>query len=234
MLKIIRSICLWTVGVVFFGFCSLVLILSLFIFPRYRSYRLAHYLFNILIRLMGIRLDVDGLEKTDRCQSYLIMGNHQSLFDLFVIPAALPMPFIGIQAAEHFSYPLLGFIIRKWGNIPIQRDNLEKAKESLLLARKTLESGMNICVLPEGHRTLTGQMASFKKGPFHLALQTRAPILPFGVKGLFEYQRKGDLNLHPGRVVIRFGSPIPHDAYQHLSMDELKDRVFDQIKTLSQ
>lgn len=165
---------------------------------------------------------------------YLIMGNHQSLFDLFVIPAAIPICFVGIEAAYHFSFPVWGYLIRKWGCIPIERGNLTKAILSLDQARKTLIAGMSIGVLPEGHRTRTGKMGPFKKGPFYLAKEAGADILPFGIHGLFEFNPKSSFLLNPGKVIINIGRPIPYEAFKDFSIEELKNYLFDVISGLSQ
>ena len=165
----IRSAVLWTAGVLCFSVSFCILAVSLMVMPRQVTFSLARHLFSIQIRIMGIRLKVEGREHLDPSQTYLLMGNHESLFDLFVIPAALPLVFIGVEAAYHFNLPVWGYLIRKWGCIPIQRENLEEAKKSLELARQTLAGGLSIAILPEGHRTRTGEMGPFKKGPFHLA-----------------------------------------------------------------
>ncbi|MCP3872506.1 MAG: 1-acyl-sn-glycerol-3-phosphate acyltransferase [Desulfobacteraceae bacterium] len=183
---------------------------------------------------MGIKLIVTGKENIDLNQSYLIMGNHQSLFDIFVIPAAIPICFVGVEAAYHFSIPVWGYLIRKWGNIPIERHNLKNAISSLEKAKKALLSGMNIGILPEGHRTLTGKMTSFKKGPFHLAKASKADILPFGVNGLFEYNQKGSIKLTPGVVKVKIGKPISYKTINELSIDQIKQHTFDTIYKLSQ
>ncbi|WDP88261.1 MAG: 1-acyl-sn-glycerol-3-phosphate acyltransferase [Desulfobacter sp.] len=187
----------------------------------------------MLIRLMGVELRVKGRENIDPDTTYLIMGNHESLFDLFVIPAAIPLVFTGVEAAYHFSIPIWGYLIRKWGCIPIRRGNLEQAKQSLEQARMTLATGLSIAILPEGHRTRTGRMAPFKKGPFHLAKNTGAPILPFGISGLYDYQQRGGFVLKPGRVTVTIGRPIPFERYDSMSVEELRAFVFDCIRTLS-
>lgn len=209
------------------------LALSLMIMPRPFTFNLARHLFSMLIRIMGIRLQVEGREHLDFDQTYLLMGNHQSLFDLFVIPAAIPLVFTGVEAARHFKIPVWGFLIRKWGCIPIQRGNLEQARKSLDLAKQTLESGLSIAILPEGHRTRTGKMGPFKKGPFHLAKATAAPLVPFGISGLYDFQQKGGLLITPGEVTVRIGPPIPPDLYAHLSVDELRNLVFRKIQALA-
>ncbi|MBC2704375.1 1-acyl-sn-glycerol-3-phosphate acyltransferase [Desulfobacula sp.] len=183
---------------------------------------------------MGIKLVVTGREHIRPDQAYLIMGNHQSLFDIFVIPAAIPLCFIGVEAAYHFSLPVWGYLIRKWGCIPIERNNLENAILSLEMAKKTLLSGMNIGILPEGHRTLTGEIAPFKKGPFHLAKDATADILPFATTGLFNYHRKASLILRPGKVTVNIGKPIPYDTFKDLSVEETRQKLFDTISKLSQ
>jgi len=233
-MKTARSIFLWVIGVGFFMISFPVLALSLASRPREKTFLLARKLFLKLIRIMGIDLEVRGDESIDPCQTYLIMGNHQSLFDLFVIPAAIPLVFTGVEAAYHFSIPVWGYLIRKWGCIPIDRDNLEQAKKSLEQAKNTLATGLSIAVLPEGHRTRTGQIGPFKKGPFHLAKNTRAPILPFGISGLYEFQQRGGFFLKPGKVTVRIGNPVSYESYAHLSVEELRDFIDYEIRHLGE
>ncbi|MBU8848634.1 MAG: 1-acyl-sn-glycerol-3-phosphate acyltransferase [Desulfobacterales bacterium] len=183
---------------------------------------------------MGIKLVVTGREHIRPDQPYLIMGNHQSLFDIFVIPAAIPLCFIGVEAAYHFSLPVWGYLIRKWGCIPIERNNLKNAISSLEMAKKVLLSGMNIGILPEGHRTLTGEIAPFKKGPFYLAKDANADILPFATTGLFNYHQKSSLILRPGKVKVNIGKPVPYDTFKDLSVEEIRQKLFDNICKLSQ
>jgi len=207
-------------------------VVCLFLIPKKSTFKIARFLFAVLIRVMGINLVVTGRENIESDKPYLIMGNHQSLFDLFVVPAAIPLCFVAVEAAYHFKLPVWGYLIRKWGCIPIQRDNLKKAFTSLETARKTLISGMSIAILPEGHRTLTGEMGSFKKGPFHLAKGAKADILPFAINGLFDYHQKGYLLLNPGEVKVNIGRPIPYDEFKDLSIEEFRQSFFDLIRNL--
>ena len=165
-MNMLRSALLWTAGTLFFVFSFTLLSIGLFMLSRKRVFALGRFLFRIQTRIMGIRLTVTGLEHIDPRQTYLIMGNHQSLFDLFVIPAAIPLTYVAVEAAYHFSIPLWGSLVTRWGCIPIHRRNIEKAKQSLDIARKRLHSGASIIILPEGHRTLTGHLGPFKKALF--------------------------------------------------------------------
>ena len=205
----------------------------MFLFSKKTTFQIARFLFTVLIRIMGIKLVVTGRENIESDKPYLIMGNHQSLFDIFVVPVAIPLCFVGVEASYHFKVPVWGYLIRKWGCIPIQRDNLKSAVSSLETAKKKLLSGVSIAILPEGHRTLTGEMASFKKGPFHLAKGAKADILPFAITGLFDYHQKGYLLLNPGEVKVSIGRPIPYNEFKDLSIEELRQSVFDLISNLN-
>ncbi len=224
-MKKLRSAILWILGGAFFGLTFTILSIGLFVIERERIFALARVLFAIEAKLMGIRLSVTGLEHLDRRRTYLIMGNHQSLFDLFVIPAAIPLTYVAVEAAYHFSIPLWGSLVRRWGCIPIHRHDLEKAKQSLEIARQRLREGCSIIILPEGHRTLTGRMGPFKKGPFHLARQAGADILPFAISGLFEYNRKGSFQLNPKSVRVAIGLPIPYGTCARMTAEQLRDHV---------
>jgi 1-acyl-sn-glycerol-3-phosphate acyltransferase len=224
-LKTVVSLLLWAAGSIYFFFAFLILSTCLYLLPKDKTYATARALFAVLLKIMGIRLTVTGREHIDRQGTYLIMGNHQSLFDIFVIPVAIPLTIVGVEAAYHFSIPLWGRMAKRWGNIPIARRNIKKAIASLEKAREVLVAGTSIGILPEGHRTLTGEIGEFKKGPFHLALQAGADILPFAISGLFEYNAKSSWKLNPGPVRVTIGRPLGYERFKTCSVEELRDLV---------
>ncbi len=232
-MKTLYSFFLWSIGIAFFLLSAVIIGFCLFVLPKRNTFSTARFLFRILLWMMRIKLEVYGKQNIKSGQPYIIMGNHQSMFDLFVVPTAIPLTFSAVEAAYHFSIPVWGHLIKKWGVIPIERHDLGKAMKSLELAKKTLASGMDIAVLPEGHRTLTGEMAPFKKGPFHMAKDTQADILPFGINGLFDYNKKGSFLLNPGVVKVNIGVPVKRSQIDKMSVEELRDTLFDTIKGLS-
>jgi 1-acyl-sn-glycerol-3-phosphate acyltransferase len=144
------------------------------------------------------------------------------------------MHIIAVEAAYHFSWPLWGWLSKKWGNIPITRRNLPKAIKSLEKARKVVESGTSIVLLPEGHRTLSGEIGEFKKGPFYLAMEAKADILPFAMSGLFEFKRKYDWTLNPTTIYVIFGKPITFESFKDQSIDEIREKVRNTIVAIKQ
>ena len=229
----VASVLLWSAGVLHFVFAFTLISAGLALADGRRIFPLVHRLMGWQIRIMGVRLKVFGAGRVDPQRAYLLMGNHQSMFDLFALPAALPMHAVGVEAAYHFHVPLWGYLIRRWGNIPIERRCRERAKESLETARLRLNQGTSIVILPEGHRSLDGVIRDFKSGPFYLALAAGVDILPFVIDGLFAYNPKAQWRLRPGPACLGFGRPIAYEAFRGDTVEVLKARVrkaMDQIK----
>ena len=87
-------------------------------------------------------------------------------------------------------------------------------------------------IATEGKRKITGEMGGVKKGPFHLAYNTEATIVPVGLIGAFEAKKKSDWRLKPGIITARFGEPILSKNYAGLGVEEIRDLVRDRIREL--
>ena len=163
---------------------------------------------------------------------YLYMFNHVSMFDQFMVVAFLKHYTTAIGAHEEFRWPIFGAVAKKYGGIPIDRKHLKKAIGTLKSAEQIIRKGTSIIIAPEGTRTITGKMGNFKKGPFHLALNTGATIVPIALINAFQAKRKTDWKLKPGLIKARFGSPIYFTNYSDLNVEELRDVVKNKIQDL--
>ncbi|MBN2383541.1 1-acyl-sn-glycerol-3-phosphate acyltransferase [bacterium] len=231
-MKTIRSLYFWTVGTLFFGCLALVLAVLLVFVPPARMYPLVRKAFGLQLKLMGVRAVVRGQEQIEPGRSYLVMGNHESLFDIFIIPVAIPFFLVAVEAAYHFRLPIWGYLVRRWGCLPIDRNDMGQAIRDLARVKEVIKTGASVIILPEGHRTLTGEIQSFKKGPFHLALAAEATILPFAIKGLYAYKSKHSWQLNPQIVTWTFGRPIPYQEYRDLTVTALRDLVRERVVRL--
>jgi 1-acyl-sn-glycerol-3-phosphate acyltransferase len=101
------------------------------------------------------------------------------------------------------------------------------------ITEKTLKKGKSIIILPEGHRTLGGNLGPLKKLPFHLAKQAGVPIIPIGLSGLFQLKHKGSWLIQPRPIKIKIGQPIFPEEFHSLSTEELRDYVRDKILALT-
>jgi 1-acyl-sn-glycerol-3-phosphate acyltransferase len=163
---------------------------------------------RFLFKLLFIKVNSEGSENVEPQKTYLFMCNHSSLFDIPLLEAYIPTFVRGVEALRQFKWPVYGWVIKRLGNIPIDRKNIHASIRSMKTTEQSLKGGMSIVILPEGHRTLDGNLGAFKRLPFHLAKQAGVPIFPIGISGLFQLKQKGSWLIRPRPVSIKFGEPM--------------------------
>jgi 1-acyl-sn-glycerol-3-phosphate acyltransferase len=113
--------------------------------------------------------------------------------------------------------------------VPIERRNKEAAIASVRAAADVLRSGLSMVVFPEGTRSPDGHLLPFKKGPFHMAMETGAPVVPVTVQHTETLLPKNSFRLRPGTATVVFHSPIA--PAQFSSRDELMEHVRESISS---
>lgn len=184
----------------------------------------AHEFARRVVRRTGMRLDVTRLGPVPTDRAYVYMFNHQSHMDVPVLYHVLPSPTVRMVAKkELFRVPVWGPAMRAAGYIRIDRSNREAAIASLQEASAQLARGVSIGIAPEGTRSRTGALGPLKKGGFHLALETRTPIVPVAIDGTREVLPSGGKSMRRGvRVRVTIGTPIPVDGRD---LESLRDEV---------
>jgi len=163
----------------------------------------------------GVKIIVEGLENINPNTSYVIMGNHQSHFDvpaIFSIVKNLTIRFF--TKKELFAIPLFGWAMKSAGMIKIDRSNRSQAIRSMSRAvKKIKEKGTSLVVFPEGTRSSDGKVHEFKKGGFVIAIKGDIPIIPVSVSGSRFILKKHTLKIDPGIIKIVFDKPIETSEY---------------------
>jgi len=158
---------------------------------------------------------------------FLYFSNHHSILDILALFVALKdTPFVFAAKKELFRVPFIGWHLRLAGYVEVDRDNRDRAVASFCKAAKQIrERGTVVTVYPEGTRSVDGTILPFKKGPFMLALDAQAPIVPVAVDGAQLALRKHTLRLygHPIRVVV--GKPIETAGLLPADRDQLLRRT---------
>jgi 1-acyl-sn-glycerol-3-phosphate acyltransferase len=167
------------------------------------------------------RIKVTGRENIRKGQSYVVVPNHQSLYDIIVLFGWLLLDIKWVIKEELRTYPVLSFAAEKGGQIWIDRSNPEAAHESLLKAKDKLTGGTSMIVFPEGTRSRTGELGEFKKGAFLAALELGLPILPITIINTRNILPPETLNLFPGRVVMMIHEPVDINNYDESSLERL-------------
>ena len=181
------------------------------------------------VRLVGVKVEVVGSEKLDWRRTYIFMCNHVSNLDPPIVIPVMPRRTSVLVKKELFRVPLLGWAMRLASLVPVDRRNREAAIASLRFAADVLRSGVNMTIWPEGTRSPDGRLLPFKRGPFHLAMETGVPIVPITLAGTHEIWRKGEFAIHPGTATVVFHEPINPAAYA--SLEDLIEAVRERIRS---
>ncbi len=181
------------------------------------------------LRSCGIRVDVDGIENVPRDRGCVYMSNHQSVFDTAAIISTLPVNWKFVAKRELTWIPLFGWALALGGQIIVDRKDRESSVRSLARAAERVRAGANVIIFPEGTRSPDASLREFKSGGFHLAIQSRAPIVPVSVSGSWRITPKRSLRIESGRVLVRYGKPIPTQGLRLDDRGELKRQVREAI-----
>lgn len=171
----------------------------------------------------GIR--VTGRENVPRRGGALIVSNHLSFLDVFVLGVGIPRP-LSYVARSSLFVPLVGPFIRSIGAFPIEREGASLAglKETL----KRLKGRQLVLIFPEGTRSLDGEVAPLKPGISTL-LRARVPFIPAAVAGTFEALPPGSFFPKPHPICVHFGRPISHDELEGLEPETIARLIHAQI-----
>ncbi len=209
----------------------LLLFMGIFINPRHFD-GLIKAGCRFIMRMLFIRIRVEGRENVDPRRTYIFMCNHVNQFDGIVLYGYIANFARGVELDTHFKWFFWGWVLRRMEMIPISRTNARSAMNSLMQAKKALAGGASIMIMPEGTRTLTGKFGPFKKGPFLLAKEAGADIVPMVMIGAFEIKHKGSPLIRPGQMILRFGKPILYADTCELEANELKTLVHNKMLQL--
>ena len=166
-------------------------------------------------------------------RAYMIMSNHSSLYDIPLIFESLPGSVRMLAKKELYKIPLFGFALETNDFVSIDRHNRHQAHKDLQQARKKMEEGIILWAAPEGTRSLTGALQPFKKGIFHLAMETEAIIIPVGIRGIHEVLPAKTLHFTPHQTVsVHIGAPI--DSREMGDRVALMETVAKQISLLTE
>ncbi|WP_111494323.1 lysophospholipid acyltransferase family protein [Marinobacter bohaiensis] len=181
----------------------------------------------LLLRLVRVNLNVEGrIPDFEDGRRYLILCSHASHYDIPLSFVALPGSIRMLAKKELFRIPLLGPAMRA-GEFPsIDRSNHQRALEDLQTARDMMESGIVLWAAPEGTRSADGSLGTFKKGCFHLALDTQAVIVPVGIRGNEKVLPARTCQINLGQPVdFVVGEPLDTAGYGREQLPELMEAV---------
>jgi 1-acyl-sn-glycerol-3-phosphate acyltransferase len=202
-------------------FGTVALLVSLFDGSGRMQHRIARMWASVILKTVGIRVHVDGLDHLDLSQPAIYAANHLSAIDIPVLYASLPGQFRIMAKRSLFRYPFLGWYLKRSGQIPIVFGDAQASLRSLNRAGDALRKGMPLVVFPEGGRSQSGELQEFMGGAFYVAIRAQAPVVPMAIVGTFELLPMNSFHMIPGDVNLVIGEPIPTAGLRLRDMEKL-------------
>jgi 1-acyl-sn-glycerol-3-phosphate acyltransferase len=168
---------------------------------------------------------VTGLDKIDTRRTYVYAVNHASALDIPVLYVYLPFQFRIAFKKELLSYPIVGWHLKRSGQICVDQQNPSGSIGSIRSALKGLKAGMPLVIYPEGGRTPDGQIRPFLPGAFFLAIKAKVDIVPVALVGTFDLLPMNTYHIKCRPLEMRVGEPISTAGLTGHDMQTLSERV---------
>lgn len=209
----------WTFTALFCTTATAVTLLTFGRFSHRLTPRMLRFWGRTMLRIADITCECEGAEHLDTGTMKIATFNHASLLDAFIISSIMPSSSFAAIKREVVYYPFIGITAYSLGFLLIDRGNNARARKVMDRARdRIIREKLTVFIAPEGTRSPTPELLPFKKGAFHLALDSRAPIVPVVVDGAFELHPPGRLISKSGHIRIRV---LPPRSSDHLTTENL-------------
>ena len=163
---------------------------------------------KMILGTIGIKVQIEGLDKIDTSKAQVYVVNHLSALDIPVLYLNLPFQFRILAKKELFRYPFMGWHLRRSGQIPVVLENPKASVRSLNLAVAAIRKGNSLVIFPEGGRSPDGQLHVFMGGAFYAAVKAQVDVVPIALVGTYEILKMNTWHIKPGPVHMLVGQPI--------------------------
>jgi 1-acyl-sn-glycerol-3-phosphate acyltransferase len=188
-------------------------------------YALGRFGIRVALFLAGTRIVVEGRHLLGDARNTVIVANHVSHLDPPVLLQALGVDFRAVAKKEVFYVPFFNSVLRFAGFIEVDRADRTQSTRAIARAVAALKAGSCFLIFPEGTRSRTGELGSFKKGGFVVAMDAGSRIVPVAVLGTRELMPRGGFRIRPGTVRIRVLDPVMAGSYSYADRDALVSEV---------
>lgn len=168
---------------------------------------------------------VVGLEKIDTGRPHVYAVNHGSALDIPALYAFLPFQFRILFKKELLSYPIVGWHLKRSGQVCIDQQHPARSVAHIRSALKTLKAGLPLVIFPEGGRTSDGRIQPFLPGAFFLAIKAQVDVVPIALIGMYDLLPMNTYHIKARPLEMRVGEPIPTAGLTLRDMEKLSEAV---------
>ncbi len=178
-------------------------------------------------------MKVTGLDKIDTSKPIVYAVNHASALDIPALYAYLPFQFRILFKSELLSYPIIGWHLKRSGQICINQQQPSRSAGNIRTALKVLKSGMPLVIFPEGGRTPDGEIKPFLPGTFFLAIKSQLDVVPIALVGTFDLLPMNTYHIKCRPLEMRVGAPISTTGLTLRDMDQVSVTVQKKLEELT-
>ncbi len=200
------------------------IVFSYLISPRWASKWIAPWWGKLIIFITFSRVIKQGFQHIEKGKSYVVVCNHQSIYDILSVYGYLPLEIKWVMKKELEKMPFVGAACKALGHIFVDRSNSNNAKQSLIEAKHKITDGVCVFFFPEGTRSKNGKLMNFKKGAFRMAKELNLPILPVTISGANKVMAANSLIIYPHKITMTLHEPIQADEVMESSVQQLSQR----------
>lgn len=192
------------------------------------GHRCARLWAQLILKTTGVRIEVSGFELVDPRRSYVFAANHQSIYDIPILFASLPLQLRIVAKASLGRVPFLGWHLQRTGHLLVDRTN--PGAGIVAKMRRLVSESHSLIVFPEGTRSVDGTLARFKKGPFLVAVDAQLPVVPVSISGSRHVMRKGQLAVSPGAVRLTIHPPVATIGVPRAGVGGFAERIREMVR----
>jgi 1-acyl-sn-glycerol-3-phosphate acyltransferase len=185
----------------------------------------ARFWSHLIMSTIQSPLTVKGLEHVDTSKPHVYAVNHASAMDIPILYVGFPFQFRIVFKKELLSYPIVGWHLKRSGQVCIDQQRPTNSIGSIRSALKSLKAGMPLVIFPEGGRTPDGDIKPFLPGAFFLAIKAQVDIVPVALIGSYELLPMDTYHIKCRPLEIRIGKPISTAGLTMSKMDRLSYNV---------
>jgi 1-acyl-sn-glycerol-3-phosphate acyltransferases len=202
--------------------CIAIYIIDFFGKSPQNKFFVYRFFMPLIVFLCGVDIIIEGAENIPKNdgKGFMIIGNHQSMFDILVLACTLQTPIAFIAKKEIKSWPIVGKLATSIGCPYIDRDNLRQSYQAVMVeGANNIKKGIAMIIFPEGTRSKSDEVSDFKAGSFKMGTSIEAPILPVTMVNVHNAHKASLFK----RVKVKavYHQMIEPTAYKNLSSFEL-------------
>ena len=188
---------------------------------------------RLIMKTIMSPVRVTGLDKIDFSKPHVYAVNHASALDIPVLYVYLPFQFRIVFKSELLAYPIIGWHLKRSGQVCIDQQNPVRSVGSVRSALKSLKAGMPLVIFPEGGRTPDGEIKPFMAGAFFLAIKAQVDVVPVALVGTFDLLPMNTYHIKPRPLEMRVGEPISTAGCTVRDMESISERVKAAMESLN-